>query len=85
MNGARETLSLSPAPIWIVETGLTGNFPGGHNKDFIKVFEEFWFKGYTAFYIESDTKNKITEQQVLDWVKNLDTEGHYNFHFQKEK
>jgi FkbM family methyltransferase len=85
LKGAHETMSLSPAPFWIVETGLTGHFPGGHNEGFIKVFEEFWSKGYTAFHSGADTKKKITEQQVMDWVKNLNTEGHYNFLFQKEK
>ena len=85
LKGALETMSFTPSPVWIIETGLTGNFPGGHNEDFIKVFEKFWSMGYAAFHVGSDTKEKITEKQVLDWVKNLNTEGHYNFTFQKEK
>ena len=78
-------MSLSPSPVWIVETFLTRHFPGGHNADFIKVFEEFWSMGYAAYDVANAAAEKISETQVRNWVKNLNTEGHYNFLFQKEK
>lgn len=83
LKGARETMSLSPAPVWIVETGLTDHFPSGHNADFIKVFEEFWSIGYTAYDVANAAEEKISETQVHNWVKNLNAEAHYNFLFKK--
>ena len=84
LKGARQTMSLSPSPVWIVETGLTGHFPGGHNADFIKVFEEFWSMGYAAYDVANAAAEKISEAQVRNWVKNLNAEDHYNFLFKKE-
>lgn len=84
LKGARETMSLSPSPVWIVETGLTEHFPSGHNADFIKVFEEFWSMGYAAYDVENAAAEKISEAQVRNWVKNLNTEDHGNFLFKKE-
>jgi hypothetical protein len=84
LKGACETMSLSPSPVWIVEIGLTGHFPSGHNADFIRIFEEFWSVGYAAYDVANAAVKKITEAQVHSWVKNLNTEGHYNFLFKKE-
>lgn len=84
LKGARETMSLSPSPVWIVEAGLTEHFPRGHNADFIKVFEEFWSMGYAAYDVANAAAEKISEAQVRNWVKNLNTEDHYNFLFKKE-
>jgi hypothetical protein len=83
LKGARETMSLSPSPVWIVETGLTGHFPSGHNVDFINVFEEFWSTGYTAYDVANSAEEKISETQVRNRVKNLNTEDHYNFLLKK--
>jgi FkbM family methyltransferase len=84
LKGAHEIMSLSPSPVWIVETGLTGHFPRGHNEDFIKVFEEFWSMGYAAYDVANAVAEKINEAQVRNWVKSLNTEDHYNFLFKKE-
>ena len=85
MKSALETISLSPSPVWIVETGLTGNFPGGYNADYIKVFEEFWSMVYAAYDIANAAAEKISDAQVQNWVKNLSTEGKYNFLFRKDE
>jgi FkbM family methyltransferase len=84
LKGAMDTLSSSPAPVWIVETALTGHFPGGVNQDFIKAFELFWSMGYTSYVMMNDQEEKITEVQVRGWVENLDTKGLFNFLFKKE-
>jgi FkbM family methyltransferase len=84
LKGATETMNMLPAPIWIVEIGLTEHFPDGHNADFIKVFEKFWSNGYEAYNINIDTNEKITEQRITAWINNMNTEGHYNFLFKKE-
>jgi FkbM family methyltransferase len=83
LKGAREVMSMSPQPVWIVENALTGHFPGGQNKDFIKVFEEFWSKGYNAFDIKTSMKESITEEQVKASINNNDLQDHYNFLFKK--
>ena len=83
LKGAAETMSLSPPPVWIVESGLTGYFPGGINPDFSQVFETFWSLGYAAYGVEKNRDNVITKEQVLKWIKNSDTEGHGNFLFKK--
>lgn len=85
LQGGHETMSLSPAPVWIVETGLTGYFPGGVNANFSKVFDEFWSRGYSAYGILEGNKNIITQEHVRTWVKELDTEGNYNFIFTKNE
>jgi len=84
LKGALETMSLTPAPVWIVETGLTGNFPGGYNTDYIKVFEKFWSMGYVSYDLTNAAVEKISEAQLRNWVKNLSTEGKYNFLFRKD-
>lgn len=63
---------------------MTGHFSRGHNADFIKVFEEFWSRGCAAYDVANAAEEKISKAQVRNWVKNLNTEDHYNFLFKKE-
>jgi len=77
-------LSCLPAPVWMMETGLTGNFPGGVNENFIKVFELFWSKGYLAYDMMPEGEDLVPEDQVRKWVKNGDTDGKVNFLFRKK-
>jgi len=83
LQGAETMLSCLPAPVWMIETGLTGNFPGGVNENFIKVFELFWSKGYSAYIMMPGREDLIEEVQVRNWVKNSDTESKVNFLFRK--
>ncbi|MDD4356752.1 MAG: FkbM family methyltransferase [Smithellaceae bacterium] len=83
LQGAEMLLSCLPAPVWMMETGLTGNFPGGVNENFIKVFELFWSKGYSVYDMMPGGEDLVTEVQVREWVKNSDTEGKVNFLFRK--
>ena len=84
LRGARGMMSLSPSPVWVVEIGLTEHFPGGYNTNFINIFEEFWSMGYAAYDVANAAEEKISEAQVRNWVKNLNTEDHVNFFFKKE-
>jgi len=84
LRGARGMMSLSPSPVWVVEIGLTEHFPGGYNTNFINIFEEFWSMGYAAYDVANAAEEKISEAQVRNWVKNLNTEDHVNFLFKKE-
>lgn len=83
LQGSEAMLSCLPAPVWMVEIGLTDNFPCGVNKDFIKVFELFWSKGYSAYAMMPDREYPVPESQVRGWVKKSDTEGKLNFLFRK--
>ena len=83
LKGAASTLARKPAPVWIVESGLTGHFPGGVNENFSQLFELFRSHGYTARGLEADTGEPITEAQVKSWVENLNADGQYNFLFKK--
>jgi len=56
LQGASRTLSLTPAPIWIVEIGLTEHFPSGFNQNYTSTFDIFWKHGY-----ESWTANKLRQ------------------------
>jgi hypothetical protein len=40
--------------------------------------------GYAAYDVANAAAEKISEAQVRNWVKNLNTEDHYNFLFKKE-
>lgn len=40
--------------------------------------------GYAAYDVANAAAEKINEAQVHNWVKNLNTEDHYNFLFKKE-
>jgi FkbM family methyltransferase len=84
LKGARGMMSLSPSPVWVVEISLTKHFPGGYNTNFINIFEEFWSMGYAAYDVANAAEEKISEAQVRNWVKNLNTEDHVNFLFKKE-
>lgn len=85
LQGAGDLLASAPAPVWIVETGLTGYFPGGVNQDYGKVFETFWSKGYTAYAMNQDQEEEITKARVAKWIEKGDTEGQFNFLFRKAK
>ena len=40
--------------------------------------------GYAAYDVANAAAEKISEAQVRNWVKNLNTEDHYNFLLKKE-
>jgi len=66
LRGAERTLCLEPSPTWIVEHGLTENFPGGRNPHFRGVFELFWSAGYAAHTVEGAL---VAESDVDGWIQ----------------
>ena len=83
LQGAEAMMSCLPEPVWMVEIGLTGNFPSGVNENFNKVFELFWSKGYSAYVMMPGREDLVSNSQVREWVKKSDTEGKLNFLFRK--
>jgi FkbM family methyltransferase len=66
LRGSERTLCLDPSPTWIVEHGLTRNFPAGGNPHFRDLFESFWNAGYVAHTVEG---RHVTESDVDGWIK----------------
>ncbi len=84
LQGAKNLLLSSPAPVWIVESVITDYFPGGVNENFRKVFDLFWSKGYAAFSMLSDRDEPIDENRLQRWNDQRDTSGNFNFLFRKD-
>jgi FkbM family methyltransferase len=66
LQGSERTLCLDPSPTWIVEHGLTQNFPPGGNPHFRDLFESFWSAGYVAHTVKG---RRLTESDVDGWIK----------------
>lgn len=66
LQGSERTLCLDPSPTWIVEHGLTQNFPTGGNPHFRDLFESFWSAGYVAHTVEG---RRVTESDIDGWIK----------------
>jgi len=85
LQGASNMLGSVPAPVWIVEIGLTGYFPSGVNEYFLNVFDLFWGNGYSAFIMKDNMEEVLTRERVLEWREKLDAEGQFNFLFRKKE
>lgn len=68
LAGARQTLSRSPAPVWLVEVCFTENLRNGVNPRFREVFELFWQSGYSAASLEAG--QPVGEGDVARWLEN---------------
>jgi len=74
LNGAEQTLQLSPRPTWLVEICLNEHFPGGKNEKFRETFDVFWRYGYQA-RVATDEEQLVQEDDVSRWAK----QGHVDF------
>ena len=66
LEGSERTLRLDPSPTWIVEHGLTRNFPAGGNPHFRDLFDLFWGAGYIAHTVEG---HLVTKSDVDGWIQ----------------
>lgn len=81
MRGASTTLRRSPKPVWVVEAGLTDNFPGGLNPHFLDVFDLFWREGYEAAPL-TDAAHVLSPDEIRLWMDRRTTKYadiHYIF------
>jgi FkbM family methyltransferase len=81
LEGAKRLLAKVPAPTWIIEHGLTENFPGSCNPHFEAVFKLFWRFQYQAFAVGRENR-PISVEDVHRWMRNKTTEfGNINYIF----
>jgi FkbM family methyltransferase len=84
LRGARRTLVRTPAPVWMMEIGLTENFAGATNPHFQDIFDMFWSHGYRAWALSAPGR-AITRQEVGRWIAAGATEhGDINYMFTRE-
>ena len=48
LHGAFQSVRQAPAPVWVIEIGLTEHHPDGLNPNFRSTFELFWDAGYES-------------------------------------
>jgi len=66
LKGSVALLARDPAPVWILEHGLTQNFQG-LNPHFQDIFDVFWRAGYSAFVV-GEVGERVTPEDVSRWI-----------------
>lgn len=85
MQGAGNILRRAPAPVWIMEIGLTEHRQEGFNSEFAKTFEVFWNHGYQSWTADSE-RRATTKEDVERWVNSRKKEfGGRNYLFIKKQ
>jgi len=82
LKGSQKLLKQEPPPIWIVEVGLKGHFPGGVHPYFDKVFEIFWTMGYTGRTV-GENPLLVTVDRLKKWITEKEAPPADYFVFQK--
>ncbi len=82
LRGAKRTLTMNPAPRWLIEICLTEHHPGGCNPNFLEVFEHLFKLGYVAYSVEGGMR-QVTYEDARRWFAAREREfGLVNFFFQ---
>jgi FkbM family methyltransferase len=83
LTGSTQLIRASPAPVWLIEHGLTENFSGSLNPNYVSLFELFFEVEYRAYSVEAHGR-EVTMNDVKNWVRNRRREfGGINFIFRK--
>jgi FkbM family methyltransferase len=83
LQGASRTLAMSPAPVWMVEIGLTEHYPAGINPNYASTFRIFWQYGYQSWTATRE-RRAVSAADVERWVKSCACEsGTQNYLFAK--
>jgi FkbM family methyltransferase len=81
LGGAQRVLEREPAPVWLVEIGLSQHHPGGRNEGFAATFDCFFSAGYTACVADSG-RRRVTKSDIERWTEAGKQDfGHHNFLF----
>jgi FkbM family methyltransferase len=81
LRGAAATLARHPAPVWMMEIGLTENFGGATNPHFLEIFETFWSNGYAGRPLNRPDQ-PVTPRDVTRWIEQRRTDhGDINYAF----
>ena len=84
LAGAGNLMSRTPSPIWLIEHGLTENYDGGINPNFLALFEKFWAMGYSS-HVAEEGQVAVTRSDVERWVASGKRDfGGVNFIFRKD-
>ena len=84
LTGATSTLLLIPAPIWMVEIGLTEHQPSGFNRHYAGAFDVFWKYGYES-WTANNLRQSVTPAGIKECVRLRRTRfGTHNYLFMKE-
>ena len=83
IRGAQTILGRTPAPVWIIEHGLTENF--SHlNPHFMDLFASFWSNEYRS-YVADEEQREVLPADVQRWVdRGVRDFGGINFIFKKD-
>ena len=82
LQGAQSFLKRNGTTYWIIEHGLTENFPTV-NPHYLDVFECFWSHGYIATTFDEENRS-VTRKDVESWIENGKRSfGGINFLFSK--
>ncbi|MEW5802916.1 MAG: FkbM family methyltransferase [bacterium] len=83
LQGAANTLAMSPAPVWIIEIGLTEHHPEGIHPHYVETFEIFWRSGYRA-WTANLKRRAVSFEDVEQWAQLKRCEsGTINYLFEK--
>jgi len=75
---------LKPAPVWMVEIGLTENFAGSINPHYFDIFEIFWSRGYRANPLARPGQ-VVGRADLEGWISERKTDhGDINYRFIKD-
>jgi FkbM family methyltransferase len=86
LNGAKNLLSLTPAPIWLIEITIGEHLPKGTliNPNILATFDIFFDAGYFAWVVSE--KIRLVERREVELITltKIDTLFTHNFIFAKD-
>jgi FkbM family methyltransferase len=84
LKGSTRTLTMLPAPRWLIEINLTEHHPSSINPNFINSFELMFEEGYEAFTVEGG-RQPVNIQDVKRWFTTKKRDfGGINYLFEKK-
>ena len=83
LKGSTRTLTMLPAPRWLIEINLTEHHPSRINPNFVNSFELMFQAGYEAFTVEGG-RQPVNILDVKRWFSNQKRDfGGINYLFEK--
>ena len=84
LQGALESITRLPKPIWLLEVCLHEFHPGDANPNYMQTFQLFWDSGYHA-YTAAKEPRLVTPDDVQRWVRDQHCDsGVFNYVFVDE-
>jgi len=83
LEGAGNTLAMSPRSMWLVEICLSEHHPAGLNPNYARTFELFWQNGYEARTADRESR-VVSPADVERWVSARTCDFGYNYVFKSK-